>query len=429
MRRHISRSGYTFPIFLVMLTTAIFSQSSGSLDSTFGSGGVLVANVPGSSKAAIRKVAIQTDRKIVALVEDTDTANNFRLAVGRFNTDGSLDTGFGTGGFVYPSWPTSGSPRIIAVQDDGKIVVGGLAPLGRNTTAMRFERYNSDGTPDGSFGSSGVASVNTLGATAMTIQTDGKILAMNADGQFVRLTQNGSLDSAFGSGGIASPKLALSPWMNGLLVLPSGKIIAAGHTVVSGVYQFTVACYNANGSLDDGSKSDSTPGNQFGSGGKSLINFPGYSGGRAYAVNLDAAGRLVVVGAAGTQNTSVALARLNTIGQLDTNFGIAGRTVFTSPSGSPQAAAFGIQGDGRIVVIGSFFAGGSHDAMLLRFSSSGGLDSFDVGQIVLTDTFGDEYDYDGVLQNDPSCNCERVLWAGASYDGSAGTPLMIRYVL
>jgi len=417
---------------LVTIVSPAFSQS-GSLDTSFGSGGIVAANVPGSGRAIIRKIALQTDSKIVALLDDTDQANSFKLVIGRFNPDGSVDTSFGTGGFVYSQWPTGGSPnpRSIAVQDDGKIVACGMAQLGRNALAARFERYNSDGSIDNSFGTTGVVAVNITGPNTMAIQQDGKILAMNQDGKLMRLNSNGSLDSTFGSGGIASPKLTLVPWPNGLFVLPSGRIIATGRTTVGNSGQFTVARYNSNGSLDDGTKSDATPGDQFGSAGKAVISFPGYTGGQGYETKLDSVGRLVSVGVAGTQNNAIGLARLSASGQVDLSFGGTGRVVFTDNGGTPQASALGIQNDGRIIVIGQYFQNGGHDAMLLRFNNSGSIDSFDVGQFVRTDTFGDnEYAYDGAIHLDPLCGCERLLWTGATYtQNGVGTPLMLRFVL
>lgn len=246
-------------------------------------------------------------------------------------------------------------------------------------------------------------------------------------GQLIRLNANGSLDGSFGSGGVASPKLGLAPWYDGLAVLPSGKIVATGHTVVAGLYQFTVGGYNANGSLDDGSKADSTPGDQFGSKGKVLISFSGYSGGRGFSVKVDPMdGGLVLMGSAGTQNSTTALARLSASGQYDTGFAGTGKLVLTHPDGLPQGSALGLQSDGSIVVIGGLYYPNtsSRDAMVVRFTAEGALDPFATGPVGLYDISGglEEGCVDGAVTS-----YDRILCAGYIRDQyPSSTPILMR---
>src|SRR5207244_8639500 len=114
----------------------------GCLDATFGAGtGKVIVNTDGNIPSSYdldqaRGLAIQADGKIVAA---GITTNPNAFAVLRFNTDGSLDTGFGSGGLVTTSFST-GNDRAyaVALQSDGKIVVVGYAFAGVSHGTSRY---------------------------------------------------------------------------------------------------------------------------------------------------------------------------------------------------------------------------------------------------------------------------------------------------
>ncbi|HET7092837.1 MAG TPA: hypothetical protein VFI22_05140, partial [Thermomicrobiales bacterium] len=147
--------------------TCVTPAATGSLDPGFGSGGRATSVLTGGATA----MALQADGKIVVGGESK---------IQRFNTDGTLDPSFGTGGgadFVFSN--TLGNlPRAIAVQTDGKIVVVGfITQLTR--TDFVVARYDADGTLDATFASGGKSivdfgSVSARGA-AVVLQ-DGAIL-------------------------------------------------------------------------------------------------------------------------------------------------------------------------------------------------------------------------------------------------------------
>ena len=161
--------------------------NAGGLDPTFGTGGIVLTSFPPVSKkfhgtgGNAFDVAIQSDGKIVAVGWGLHD-----FAVARYNTNGSLDTTFGTGGKVETDFgqQNEDDAYALAIQPDGKIVVVGdtavtVGSVTSNVFAMA--RYNTNGTLDSSFGPNGNGLVTTkiLGnddASSVVIQPDGKIV-------------------------------------------------------------------------------------------------------------------------------------------------------------------------------------------------------------------------------------------------------------
>ena len=139
-------------------------NSDGSLDPTFGSGGKVTTNW-GSNAEQINGLAFQADQgqlKLVAVGEFAGGSTNHEYAVACYLPTGSLDPSFGTGGEVVTSVDPSGADAAAAVvQSDGKIVVTGAGP---NVT---MARYNSDGTIDPTFGSGGIVSTTMAGGLSL----------------------------------------------------------------------------------------------------------------------------------------------------------------------------------------------------------------------------------------------------------------------
>src|SRR5262249_10751175 len=144
---------------------------------------------------------------------------------------------------------SNGRAFSIALQPDGKIVAAGTA-----NSSFALARYNSDGTLDGSFGSSGKVTTEVArssGALAVAIQTDGKIVAGgqsfvdgNYDFAVARYATNGSLDPDFASGGKATTNFAdLADQAFAVAVQSDGKIVAAGIVNVQGNTNVALARY------------------------------------------------------------------------------------------------------------------------------------------------------------------------------------------
>ncbi|HKA22449.1 MAG TPA: delta-60 repeat domain-containing protein [Blastocatellia bacterium] len=231
-------------------------NADGSLDGTFSSTGKTTTDFFGYRDQAY-SVGIQADGKIVAAGR-AQTGSSYKtsdFALARYNMDGSLDAGFGSSGLVTTDF--FGDEDLVtslSIQMDGKIVAVGFA--NGPTTRFALARYNSDGSLDGSFGSGGKVTTNA-GTVALAIQSDHKIVTAGGTTNFelARYNTDGSLDSGFGVGGKVADNFFGPPdSANAIVIQPDGKIVAAG--LVRGspnpFENFGLARYNADGSLDRG---------------------------------------------------------------------------------------------------------------------------------------------------------------------------------
>jgi uncharacterized delta-60 repeat protein len=352
--------------------------SAGQLDTTFGSGGIVTTAI--GTGAIAYATALQTDGKILT-AGFADFASGNRFALARYTTSGSLDTSFGSGGTVTTKVGsfTDYGARGIAVQSDGKIVLAGAASF-KAGTEFALARYTTSGALDASFGSKGIGSTQ-LGsfdiAYAEAIQADGKIVAAGTSNQgppgttgpydfaMVRYNSDGSLDTSFGSGGkvlTAFPGEGQTS-INGITLQSDGKIVVAGDVGPgpgdSGE-QFTVARYNANGTLDTSF------------GGTGTVIVPTVTGGnteQATSVEVQSDGKIVATGWVHMFGYDQwVTTRFNTDGTLDSTFG-SGGTVTTLIGSGGDAYAVSLQSDGKIVV------GGSPNFSLARFNTDGSLDT------------------------------------------------------
>ncbi|MEU1163813.1 calcium-binding protein [Streptomyces sp. NPDC005921] len=302
-------------------------------------------------------VALQPDGKIVVAGGSWRGYENCCwFTVARYNTDGTLDTGFGGGdGRVFTDFGTPEEAMDVAVQPDGKIVAAGYVG-GQAAVA----RYNPDGSPDTGFSGDGMVTT-PLGTSpqeggdvrALALQPDGRIVVAGQVGQtrfdfvLVRYNAGGTLDTGFGNGGIQRTDFGSYDTAEALAVQPDGKIVAVG----GGGAGVALARYNTNGTLDPSFD------------GNGLVVTPG---GSAQDVKLQSDGRIVVAGS-GTGGFNVW--RYNTDGSLDSGFGTGGR-VATGFGGSDAAHGVAIQSDGRIVAAGQ--GGPGSDFALARYLGGGG---------------------------------------------------------
>jgi uncharacterized delta-60 repeat protein len=260
----------------------------GSLDTSFGSGGVVTTRLGGVNSEAFG-VLLQADGKIVAGGEATNSTG-VGSALVRYMPDGSLDGSFGSGGIVLSTQPGENGFNALALQPDGKILgVGQDAPL---------TRYNTDGTLDTSFGGGGVAAAPTPQASALALQSDGKIVVagQSYNGSrkvfaFARANPDGSPDAGFGSGGAVTTQIGSGDAAaSAVAVQPDGKIVGAGTSQggngSTGQDLFTLARYNPDGSLDS----------TFGSGGIVTTLTSSWMGGSAAAAALQPDGKIDVAG-------------------------------------------------------------------------------------------------------------------------------------
>jgi uncharacterized delta-60 repeat protein len=343
---------------------------NGALDTSFGRGGKVRTSFPGKLDDGASAVGIQRDGKIVAAGSHATGRNSSDFALARYNPDGSLDTSFGKGGMVTTSVGASSFAQALVIQPDGKIVAAGLGGPSKGPQAFALVRYNPDGSLDTSFGEGGMVTTGVGGssfAQALVIQADGKIVAAGGGGKshyafvLARYTTNGSLDVSFGKGGTVSTRFAGSfdDEASAIGIQRNGKIVVAGsHATGRNSSDFALARYNPDGSLDT----------SFGKSGRVLTAFRGQATANALVIQSD--GKIVSAGANASNSSGFGfmLARYLPDGSPDTSFGTGGKETTAFP-GSSEANlyALAIQVDGRIVAAGETDQSSGWDFALARY--------------------------------------------------------------
>ena len=156
-------------------------NTNGSLDNTFGTAGIVTTIIGGAYSSFAYVLAIQADGKIVVAGDNAINNNQDVIALTRYNINGSLDNTFGTGGIVTTLIGTSCRASALAIQADGKIVVA----VGSNNLNFTLLRYNTNGSLDNTFGTAGIITtvIGIVSAAAdIAIQADGKIVAAGGSG-------------------------------------------------------------------------------------------------------------------------------------------------------------------------------------------------------------------------------------------------------
>jgi uncharacterized delta-60 repeat protein len=404
---------------------------AGSVDTSF-QGGVVATPVD-IGEDYVNAVAVQADGKVL-VAGSSATATGTHFAVLRYLRDGGLDPGFGQGGKrVLPigSRGNSGATAI-AVQPDGRIVLAGSSDQGATGMDFAVVRLLPDGTPDGSFGQGGTVTVDLAGDTdrawALALQADGRIVVggqANTGGAvggmdfaLLRLRSDGQPDTSFGQGGrvISTLRSGTSTEVIRALALPvidgEQRILAVG-----GEGDFVLARYRANGSLDSG----------FGAGGKVVAVFHDVIG-SANAVTLQLDGRAVVAGQVGHRFAAI---RIEANGQLDSGFGTGGRFTHAVVANWNEAQAVVRQADGKLVLGGWAYSGNgsSGDFAALRLTAEGQLDAgFGQAGVTVTATAqGTKNDQSHALalQADERVPTVRVIQAGEA-NGSNHDVVVLR---
>jgi len=165
--------------------SAAVSAAPGDFDLTFSQDGKLFDTLYGISDDRGYATAVQADGKVVV----AGTLNSSRELIGiiryhcgiaRYNTDGSLDTSFDGDGKLQVTMNGVFACNAVAIQGDGKIIVGGSTSPSGAGADFALMRFNSNGTPDTSFDGDGRVTTNLTAydsVNALVIQPDGKIVA------------------------------------------------------------------------------------------------------------------------------------------------------------------------------------------------------------------------------------------------------------
>ncbi|MBD2412417.1 DUF4347 domain-containing protein [Nostoc calcicola FACHB-3891] len=333
----------------------------GSLDSNFGSAGIVNTSIGTGSENGY-SVALQPDGKIVVagyIWGDNSEPNRPDFAMARYNADGSLDSSFGNAGKLITNFGEDFGRKVL-VQPDGKIILAGY--IGNGNADYVLLRYNTNGSLDTGFGNGG--KVNGTKGYAVAIQADGKIVVggtdtngsnINFDFALTRYNTDGSLDTSFGnSGRVLSAIGTFAEEINTIAIQPDGKIVAAGRVwkYVNGTSSnqddLAIARFNTDGTLDA----------NFGDAGKVIAPLSTNTNDRAYSLSIQQNGKIVVGGYIETGTTSInrstVLLAYNSDGTLDNSFGTGGQVITPLRSQYDEIDVVATQSDGKIVVVGQF---------------------------------------------------------------------------
>ncbi len=414
----IVASGYT-QIGEVYGRSARF-DADGNLDTSFGQGGigtnfyhVLFSNIVFESDGAFTAVGS-------GLSSLGGLGSGFSPVLTRTDASGNADATFGSDGEVmFGAGGSFDRAHAVAVQPDGKLLVGGWAFDGGGVGVVRLLE---DGQLDTSFADGGrlVRSDNLNYVSSLAADAAGGVLVggLSAGRDFPgfvveRYLDSGELDSGFGSGGVAGGSLVgdLEAIGFAMTVAPDGTIYVVGRTYVDdSIVEYGLLSLTGSGGRVSG----------FGSNGAATSAFgAGYNIGTHVAVQPD--GKVVVLGLASNQ---VTLVRFGTDGVLDGDFG----SIVVSDASGALPLGLAVQPDGSILAVAGDTAG---SVTLVRVTPSGALDpSFgDAG--VVSESFGGN-DYYGLYVSmglAVLADGRIVLGlASARDDGLVETGMLVRYL-
>jgi len=227
----------------------------GSPDFSFGTNGHVITPITPFARPVA--AMLQPDGRIVAVgsAPILPCCGDTFLVAARYNPDGSLDPSFGTGGTLTLHPTSFFRPEDAVLQADGKLVIAGNSGLPNfNFTLVRLL---PNGTLDTSFGGNGVVTTGFGGdssANSVIVLGDGRIVAggfSSGDLALARYLPDGSLDVTFGTGGLATADSGATDGLAQLILLPNGKLLAAGYTSNSqGPADFLLARFHPDGALD-----------------------------------------------------------------------------------------------------------------------------------------------------------------------------------
>jgi uncharacterized delta-60 repeat protein len=346
-------------------------NTDGSLDSSFGNNGVANNNIsflilPMSTGQSL---AIQPDGKLISVWGTYSTP-----VITRFNTDGTLDTSFGSGGNAqHPQvtqWPKG--TFIVALQNDGKILFGGYDLVGVDYYETLVVRLNEDGTIESTFNGDGLLSYEDIGlynnpliqeaiVKGIGLQSDGTIIILEETSTIFNnppyavllgLNPDGNFKSSFGDNGISYVPIYPS-WSEdgfaipgGMVVKPDDKIIVCGASRENGSWETFLLGLNPDGQPD----------NTFGTGGLTFTNLS-HEYRRAQSVVLDTSGKVLVGGwyKTASADTVGMVIRYNSNGTPDSIFGTNG--VVTLTGNMYFGSDINVQDDNKILIAGTYDSG------------------------------------------------------------------------
>ncbi|WP_445452187.1 T9SS type A sorting domain-containing protein [Flavobacterium sp. 25HG05S-40] len=348
---------------IVFYTLVSFSQS-GDLDTSFGVNGKVVTGFGSSYNKAV-SIVTQPDGKMIVggSCQIFDGSTHFALA--RYNPNGTLDATFGANGKTVPrvfEMPNQDHVEnnilSLVLLDSGKFLTLGTYGIGNAPSGLVIARFNTDGTIDTTFGTAGLVMKESGSVKeGLKMLPDGKFIIITGDtvnyggnnmpsAAFERYTQDGVLDTTFGTDGKVVTSFGNGyTGLTSMAILPDGKFVAAGSFSPPSQNTVTIiaAKYNADGSLDTTFDTDGKVTTTFGTGTNSYGVF----------VSANSDGKITVAGTVFTASQTIVnfgLVQYNLNGSLDTTFDGDGKALSLIDDGFYQVKSISKDANGNYLV-------------------------------------------------------------------------------
>jgi len=339
-------------------------DKNGLLDTSFGNKGKVFLSF--DSHADLKSIDMQSDEKIVL------GGIHKGVFLERLNHDGSIDSSFGLNGMVQYDSVKYDALLSLKIQKDGKIVTAGQgkSPLYPVANVFTLHRFNTDGSIDSTFGTNGdiymhLADGNDA-ANDLVIQKDGKIVAGGFINVFVenfqhayitliRFNVDGSVDNSFGNNGVDTVFIK-SPYDFGvsLALQQDQKILVSHFSNKNGGISFALLRFGKNGGLDS----------SFANNGIALTNLSGND--NAYSVCVDSSANIYQAGTAGAD---FGLVKFKSSGTLDSSFGNNGKVVTHISNDDDFASSVKIQSGSKILVGGCTQTDSGYHLLMARYNN------------------------------------------------------------
>lgn len=353
---------FTLSVAIVFFTGAV--AQLGTIDPNFNLG---TGFGPDQWTGKCETIIQQSDGKLLVGGQFRTFNEDTTFYITRLNLDGTRDLGF-TSPFEY-GWGYEVSD--IVMQSDGKIIIGGVFGEIGGVSQNNIARLHSDGSLDATFDP---ASGFNQRVNAVAVQPDGKILVgglftvfdyvwggdqISVNG-IARLHTDGSLDTTFqigtgfsGGSGIGQRRI------HKIIVQPDGKILIGGHFGnFNGDTTLLLTRLNSDGSID----------NTFNANANFSPAIDGYYG-QVYSIKLLPNGKIMIGGNYGNTNSlAIGVDRLNADGSLDATFQ-------TTHSTDLRNFALDVQSDGKVLAANVNFGAPSEDFVVERYNTDGSLDA------------------------------------------------------
>ena len=326
--------------------------NDGTIDKTFGNNGSVTLTFTGNSDV-VTSLVIQKDDKIILAGYGNTSDSGLDASIIRLYPNGLIESAFGSGGKSKLNFKENDVANAVALQSDGKIVIGGTA-----FQNFLVARFNTNGSIDSTFNTNGYnisTFPNTLSSYgwALKIQDDNKIVLAGYTGTdfaVARFQPNGILDFSFGNSGMVETDLGSFSTARCINIFKNGKILVAGNYdfVFDSDVDVALVLYNTDGSVDS----------TFGMNGSKFIDF--IDNEKVHSSISQDDGKIVYAGNY--------LFRVLPNGDLDTSFGEEGRLELYNYHDYGESTVF-LQPDNKILIAGATYINNQYDCSISRYNN------------------------------------------------------------